>query len=105
MTYRGMRVAVICAGLAVVPAAGAHADAAAGARLAQRWCVSCHIIGDNPPVAALPQGPPPFRSVARSGKSDDELRTFLMHPHGEMPDLALSRAEIADLIDYINSLR
>ena len=37
--------------------------------------------------------------------SADQLRTFLAKPHGAMPDLALSRAEIDDLIAYIESLR
>jgi hypothetical protein len=35
----------------------------------------------------------------------DQLRAFLSHPHGSMPDLALSRAEIDDLIGYIETLR
>jgi len=34
----------------------------------------------------------------------DQLRAFLSHPHGAMPDLALTRAEIDDLIGYIQSL-
>jgi hypothetical protein len=33
------------------------------------------------------------------------MRAFLSHPHGAMPDLALSRAEINDLIDYIQTLQ
>lgn len=33
------------------------------------------------------------------------MRAFLSHPHGAMPDLALSRAEIDDLIAYIGSLK
>jgi hypothetical protein len=35
----------------------------------------------------------------------DQLRAFLTHPHGAMPDLALTRAEIDDLIGYIETLR
>jgi mono/diheme cytochrome c family protein len=33
------------------------------------------------------------------------LRVFLSHPHGAMPNLALTRAEIDDLISYIETLR
>jgi hypothetical protein len=54
---------------------------------------------------SVPQGPPSFREVAHSGMTADQLRAFLSHPHGAMPDLALTRAEIADLIGYINTLR
>jgi cytochrome c len=43
--------------------------------------------------------------IARSGMTADQLRAFLSHPHGAMPDLALTRAEIDDLIGYIATLR
>jgi hypothetical protein len=35
----------------------------------------------------------------------DQLRTFLSHPHGAMPDLALTRSEIDDLVGYIETFR
>jgi mono/diheme cytochrome c family protein len=82
----------------------AHADTAAGARLAQQWCANCHVIDGAGPSASLPQGPPSFRIIA--GHLDPgQMRAFLTHPHGAMPDLALTRVEIEDLIAYISSLR
>jgi len=82
----------------------ARADAVNGERLAQQWCANCHVIGGDASVTTVPQGPPSFRTVA--GRLDpDEIRTWLTHPHGAMPDLALSRAEIADLVAYIETLR
>src|SRR5438876_11235852 len=87
-------------------AAAAHparADAARGSQLARQWCVNCHVIGDNP-TGAVPQGPPNFRTIART-MPVDQLRAFLSHPHGAMPDLSLTRAEIDDLIGYIEGLR
>jgi cytochrome c len=33
------------------------------------------------------------------------LRAFLSHPHGAMPDLSLTRAEIDDLVGYIETFR
>ena len=89
--------------LALVPHT-VRADAHKGAQLARQWCASCHVIGGNP-AAAVPQGPPSFPAIARSGMTADQLRTFLSHPHGAMPDLALTRAEIDDLIGYIETLR
>jgi len=74
-----------------------------GARVAQQWCAHCHHIDGSGPVIRLPQGPPSFR-VAAGHLNPDELRSVLSHPHGAMPDLALSRAEIDDLIAYIESL-
>jgi cytochrome c len=82
----------------------AHADAARGSQLAQQWCANCHVVDGNP-SRAVPQGPPSFREVAHSGMTSDQLRAFLSHPHGAMPDLSLTRAEIDDLIGYINTLR
>lgn len=82
----------------------ARADAATGERLARQWCVNCHVIDDSGPATTLPQGPPSFRIIA--GHLDPaQMHAFLTHPHGAMPDLALSRAEIEDLMAYIQSLR
>ncbi len=82
----------------------AYANAVRGTKLAQQWCASCHVIGSSA-SGVVPQGPPSFQAVAHSGMTSDQLRAFLSHPHGAMPDLALSRAEIDDLIGYINTLR
>jgi mono/diheme cytochrome c family protein len=87
-----------------VGALTARADTAAGGRLAQRWCASCHVDSDTQ-TGPISQGPPSFRTIARSGLSTDHLRAFLSHPHGAMPDLALTNSEIDDLIRYIQSLR
>ena len=95
----------IAAATVLFSTGAAHADAAAGAELARRWCASCHLIGETNPTAPVPQGPPPLRSVVRSGMTQDQLRTFLSHPHGKMPDLSLTRAEIDDLVAYIQTLR
>ena len=64
------------------------ADAVTGAKLARQWCANCHVIDSSGPAATLPQGPPAFRIIA--GHLDrDQMRAFLTHPHGAMPDLSL----------------
>jgi cytochrome c len=82
----------------------AYADAGAGSQIAQRWCASCHVVGESQ-TGSVPQGPPSFRTIAKSGMTAEQLRAFLSHPHGAMPDLALTRTEIDNLIAYIQSLR
>jgi mono/diheme cytochrome c family protein len=82
----------------------AAADLAEGERLARRWCANCHVIDGSGPSASLPQGPPSFR-VAAGHLNPAELRAFLTRPHGQMPDLSLTRAEIDDLIAYIETKR
>lgn len=92
-----------CAALAAIGAARAD-PAADGAQLAQRWCASCHVVAATQ-SGAVPQGPPSFLTIAKNGPGADQLRAFLSHPHGAMPDLSLTRTEIDDLIAYIQSLR
>jgi cytochrome c len=87
---------------AVSPAAAANVPR--GAQLAQQWCANCHVIGGKPP-ATVQQGPPSFQAIAQGPLTNDQLRAFLSHPHGAMPDLALSRSEIDDLVGYIGTLR
>jgi mono/diheme cytochrome c family protein len=79
------------------------ADPATGAALARQWCVSCHLLPGNSAQTA-PQGPLAFRDIARD-KSPEQLRVFLIKPHGSMPQLSLSWQEIDDLIAYIETLR
>jgi cytochrome c len=89
---------------AYLAAHSAHADASKGAQIARQWCANCHVIGGNT-AGPVPQGPPSFQMIARGGMPADQLRAFLSHPHGAMPNLSLTRAEIDDLISYIETLR
>jgi len=80
-----------------------QADSTKGSQLAQQWCASCHVTGGSP-AGTLQQGPPSFPTIARA-RTAEQLRGFLSHPHGAMPDLSLTRTEIDDLVGYIESLR
>lgn len=82
----------------------AQADAAAGERLARQWCVNCHVLPGTPAKTTVPQGPPSFPAIAQH-LDPGTLRAFLSHPHKPMPDLALTRAEIEDLVAYIETLK
>ena len=96
--------ASVCLASVCLAPGAARADAAAGARMALQWCANCHVVNGKGPSATVPQGPPAFATIA--GHMDPgALRAFLSHPHGAMPDLALTRAEINDLIDYIETLK
>lgn len=98
----------LIAGLALLllPSAPAFAqDIHAGQTLAQTWCAGCHDITPEPKVAR-DNGPPPFAVIA-NGKNWTlaRLQTFLMKPHGRMPDYSLTRQEIRDVSGYIMSLK
>jgi len=101
---RALRTFLALLALVVVVPHAARADVQKGAQLARQWCANCHVIGSRP-AGAVPQGPPSFPAISRLGMTADQLRAFLSHPHGAMPDLALTRVEIDDLIGYIEALK
>lgn len=79
------------------------ADVAAGAQLARQWCSGCHQIAADAPARDAVPG---FVSIARRPQTDAAtLTAFLRRPHGQMPDFALSEANIRALTAYILSLR
>src|SRR5262249_31591205 len=89
--------------LAAATARPTHADATKGSQLAQQWCASCHVTSGSR-ADNVQQGPPSFHTIA-GARTGDQLRSFLSHPHGAMPDLSLTRQEIDDLVGYIETLR
>ena len=89
--------------LAVATARHTRADATRGSQLARQWCANCHVTSGNP-AGNVQQGPPSFHTIA-GARTADQLRAFLTHPHGAMPDLSLTRQEIDDLVGYIDTLR
>ena len=81
------------------------ADAKQGKAIAERWCASCHVVGREQKRAPTDQAPP-FASLAgRPDFSADKLALLLLKPHPNMPKLALSRFEVADLAEYILTLK
>ncbi len=81
------------------------ADAKVGGTIAERWCSSCHVVGPMQKSAPNDQAPP-FASIARTPNFDDgRLALLLLSPHPNMPKLTLNRFEIADLAEYIRTLK
>ena len=89
--------------LGTAAAYASQVDTAKGSQLAQQWCASCHVTSSSR-SGNVQEGPPSFPTIART-RTADQLRAFLSHPHGAMPDLSLTRAGIDDLVDYIERLR
>ncbi|WP_395665028.1 c-type cytochrome [Methylocella sp.] len=103
---RGVVFALAGAGFALsgafAPAAAQKGDAARGETIARRWCASCHVVAPGQSPAS--DGAPSFMSVAAKVVSPDALKAFLADPHPKMPDMSLTRDEIADLAAYIVGL-
>jgi mono/diheme cytochrome c family protein len=70
-----------------------------GAFLVQRWCTGCHVAGGQGTDAV-----PSLATLARA-QSAAALRTFLVKPHGGMPDPGLETQGIEDVIAYMETLR
>jgi mono/diheme cytochrome c family protein len=103
MQYRFSAVLLLSLVLGVAAAEPVLADAAKGSQLAQQWCASCHVTSSGR-AGDVQEGPLGFPTIART-RTADQLLAFLSHPHGAMPDLSLTRAEIDDLVGYIETLR
>ena len=82
-----------------------NGDVAAGRKLAETWCSSCHVVGSTT-AQGTSNGVPTFVAIAEmKATTAMSLRVFLQTPHARMPDLHLSRTETDDLATYILSLR
>jgi len=103
MQYRLPAAVLVSLVIAATTAHPTRSDAVRGSELAQQWCASCHVTGGSP-AGSLQQGPPSFYTIA-GARTGGQLRVFLSHPHGAMPDLSLTRQEIDDLVGYIETLR
>ena len=103
MAYRVPAAVLLSLVLAVATARPTRADASRGSQLARQWCASCHVTSGDP-AGNIQQGPPSFHTIA-GARTADQLRAFLSHPHGAMPDLSLTRQEINDLVGYIETHR
>ena len=91
----------LASSVTTLPPAAVAADVAQGARLAERWCASCHAIKSGQPAAS--SDAPSFAAI-NAARKVPEITAFLSQSHSRMPDMALSRNEISDLIAYMQSL-
>lgn len=101
---RKLKVFMLAGSLAAAAASpGLAADAAAGARLVNQWCVACHAT-DRSRAAA--DAAPSLQTIAeRRGGSPGWLRAWLAAPHPPMPNLTLSNREIDDIVAHLQTLR
>ena len=98
-TIAALAGASLLVGFAVSAAA---ADANNGARLARRWCASCHIVAADQRQGST--GAAPFSEIAKQpGLDAAKVALFLLAPHPPMPDMNLTRNEAADLAAYIET--
>lgn len=89
---------------AAFPLAAKAADADHGRVIARQWCASCHIV--EPGQTAAADSAPAFARIANDpARAPSAQRAWLSSPHPPMPNLALSRGEIDDIVAYLETLR
>ncbi len=83
--------------------AAAPPDPAHGQTIVKRWCAGCHqVTPDQKPVSS---DVPSFLFIAhQKNLTEKVLSDFLSTSHPRMPDMGLTRSEIADIVAYIKSL-
>ena len=80
------------------------ADADQGKAIAMRWCATCHLVERD--QADATDKAPSFASIGRMPDFNaNKLAFLLLIPHPNMPSLSLSRSEVADLADYMMTLK
>lgn len=77
-----------------------------GRVLAEKLCVACHIVGEEAAKATINADVPSFKAVAnKPGQTALTIAGRIVLPHPPMPQMHLSRSDIADLATYIESLK
>jgi len=77
-----------------------------GEELAEKLCSSCHIVGKEAASDSVSADVPSFAEIAnKPGQTAEIIAGRIVIPHPAMPDIQLTRLEIADLTAYILSLR
>jgi mono/diheme cytochrome c family protein len=100
MVTRSLVLATVLVGIAAPSFAAA--DANAGRDLVTRSCITCHSTGTSKTAS---DGAPPLSFLAKDNKERPAwVRGWLMDPHPPMPNITLSRAQIDNVIAYLNSL-
>lgn len=80
-------------------------DPVQGKMLAEKLCTNCHLVGSTQQQPANVDVPS-FKEIAdREDQSAGAITARIMLPKHPMPQIPLTKAELADLAAYILSLR
>jgi cytochrome c len=79
-------------------------DADQGLDMASKVCSECHAFELGQPLSPQPDAPR-FEDIAYSGLTTNMLVVLLRSSHPTMPNIMLSDTDIANLVEYIRSLK
>lgn len=79
------------------------AEPSHGEAVVKRWCADCHMVAAGQKISTEA---PPFSGIAKRPDFDaSRIAFFLLDPHPKMPNMYLSRADVADIAAYIATLK
>ena len=97
--------ALLLAGHAVGAPVPGLPDPQSGKALAEKLCTNCHLIGSAQQEHAVADVPS-FHEIANGqGQTPGDIVAHIMLPKHPMPQIPLTKSELADLAAYIMSLR
>jgi hypothetical protein len=96
---------VLPVGLALAAPVPGLPDPAHGKDLAERLCTNCHLIGSAQQAHANADVPSFHEIANRPGQTAGAITAIIIVPKHPMPQIPLTKSELADLSAYILTLR
>jgi mono/diheme cytochrome c family protein len=98
-----MRKALLLAASTILSNPVLAADASHGETIVKRWCAECHMVAAGQKATTEA---PPFSGIAKRPDFDAaKVAFFLLYPHPKMPNMQLTRSEVADIAAYMATLK
>ncbi len=95
---------LLAAGAALAAPIPGQPDPVHGKVLAESLCTNCHLVGSG--QEHVNADVPSFREIANlQGQTAGDIMAHIMLPKHPMPQIPLTKSELADLAAYILSLR
>lgn len=96
---------VLSSGLAVAAPLPGQPDPVQGKALAERLCTNCHLVGDAQQGHANADVPSFHEIGNQEGQTAGAITAHIILPKHPMPQISLTKSELADLSAYILTLR
>ncbi len=80
-------------------------DPQSGKALAEKLCTNCHLVGSAQQEHAVVDVPSFHEIANQQAQTEGEIIAHIMLPKHPMPQIPLTKSELADLAAYIMSLR
>jgi cytochrome c len=103
LAFAGSCLAQEVPSLPQVPAQKRPPDPVRGREIAEKLCTNCHVVVPGGVVTSNPASSFPV-IAARPGQTPEKIAGSIVVPHPQMPNIALTIAEIRDVVAYISSL-